>query len=455
MLLLRFFQFHLLYIMKTDALFRVFVAGGCFLIGACGSVQSLVDDDGPEVMDIRVSGARERYSISGSTGVEGLVNLAVEKSPVVKAARMKEARMRAMVAQARSLPDPMAKVSGGQLAETAAGRVIGTVGVEQKIPFAGKRRAKAGAASKRADAAKAEVEGKKLVVSERVRMAYWDYYYATEQVRIHRENRAVLKTIDEVVTARVEANAGAQADLLRLSTEVGKVDRDLILARQQIGTAKARLNALLNRSAGSSLPTPRRSGMMAGGSLDGLIASAERNHPEVRGATAKLNAYRNQLRAAQLDKFPDFSVGVQHGFVSDSGLSGVANGRDQTMLTLGVTIPLWQEPRKARVREAESGVAEMKYEVAGTRAELRARIEDAWFRAKAARETLKLFDDRILPESKQAYELSLDSYSAGKMSFVDVLDTWRQLLGYELQQEMNRAALGKAVASLKSAAAIR
>lgn len=168
-----------------------------------------------------------------------------------------------------------------------------------------------------------------------------------------------------------------------------------------------------------------------------------------------MNAFQHRLKNAELDFFPDFMIGAQYATVSDSGLSPVSNGRDQAMLTLGFTIPLWDKPRKAKVREANAGIAEMAANVSGTRAELRQRIEDAWFQTKSSREMIRIFDERLIPDATQAYELSLQSYSAGKQSFVDVLDTWRLLLKLQLQQENSRAALGKASAALKSAAAIR
>ena len=125
------------------------------------------------------------------------------------------------------------------------------------------------------------------------------------------------------------------------------------------------------------------------------------------------------------------------------------------MITLGFTIPLWEKPRKAKISEANAGIAEMQASVATSRAELRQRVEDAWFRAQSSREMITLFDTRLIPDAKQAHELALQSYSAGKQSFIDVLDTWRVLLKFQLHQEGNRASLGKASASLKSAAAIR
>ena len=186
-----------------------------------------------------------------------------------------------------------------------------------------------------------------------------------------------------------------------------------------------------------------------------LIARAESSHPSVKAGQARLTAFQHRLRKARLDSYPDFLIGAQHAWVSDSGLSPIANGDDQTMLTLGMTLPLWQKPRRARVDEATAGIAEMQASVASSRAELRQRIEDAWFRAQSSREMITLFDQRLIPDAKQSHELAFQAYSAGKQSLVDVLDTWRVLLKIQLQQEGNRAALGKASASLKSAAAIR
>lgn len=401
------------------------------------------------------SGRASNYGISSSSGVEQLVSQALRHHPSLIAAKQKIIRLEAKVPQAEALPDPKARVSAGSLAETAAGRVDAIAGVEQQIPFPGKRKAMATTAQKEADAAKAELENLKLRLAERVRFAYWDYYLAWQTQRISRENKEVLKTIREVVDARVKANQGTQADLLRATTEITKVDQQLILSRQQIASAKAALNALLNRPATASLPAPKRSSVPSSSSLNSLIARAESSHPSVRAEQARLNAFQSRLRSAKLDAYPDFLVGAQHSWVSNSGLAGSANGQDQTMFTLGVTIPLWQEPRKAKIREANAGIAEMQASVSNSRAELRQRVADAWFRAKSSREMITLFDQRLIPDAKQAQELSLQSYSAGTQSFVDVLDTWRLLLQFQLQQEGNRASLGKASASLKSAAAIR
>ncbi len=131
----------------------------------------------------------------------------------------------------------------------------------------------------------------------------------------------------------------------------------------------------------------------------------------------------------------------------------MANGRDQLYATIGINIPLWQEPRRAMIREAREGIAETDAMLAATRADLRYRIEDAWFQVRTAREISALFETRLIPDARQAYDVTLTSYSAGTSGFIDLVETWRQTLGYRLQLARSRAQLGKAAATLRAAAA--
>lgn len=394
------------------------------------------------------------YSITPRAGVEELVALSLVHHPSLQAAQQKVTRLQARVAQEKTLPDPRARVSAGDLAQTAAGEVDTIVGLEQHIPFPGKLKARALAAQKEAEAASAELETLKLALAERVRMAWWTHYLARQSLRINLESKDVLNAIKDIVKKRVETNQANQADLLRIGNEISKVDKELIMARQQSQSSQASLNALLNRPAGSLLPVPRRSSIPSENSLDSLISRAESSHPNVLSGQARLDAFRHRLRKAELENYPDLMVGIQRAWVSDSGLSPVADGSDQTMFTLGFNIPLWRAPRRAGIEEASAGIAEMQATIASSRSDLRQRVEDAWFRARSSREMISLFEQRLIPDARKAHELALKSYSAGELSFVDVLDTWRLLLTLELQQENNRASLGKASAALKSAAAI-
>lgn len=425
------------------------------LVPSCGTHSPGSGSQAEGSLTPPAASAAVNYKVTGSAGPEQLARQAIAHHPSIEAGRHKAERLSARVAQELSLPDPTAEIGAGSMAETAAGSVTAMAGVKQKIPFPGKRREAASAAQSEAAAARAEVRSMELKLTEQVHSAWWDLYLASQTIEITRESRAVLESVRDSVDAGVGAGQAGQGDQLRLGNELSLVDRDLADAAQLQNTAKARLNSLLNRPAGATLPTPRSTPIPSEGSLQELLVHAQSAHPEVAAAEQRANAFRHRLKRAELEKYPDFTAGIAGATVSDSGLSAMANGRDQIYGTLGINIPLWQEPRRAMIREATEGIEETEAMIASTRSDLRYRIEEAWFRAKTARDVSNLFENRLIPDSRQAYEVALTGYSAGTSDFTGLLETWRLQLSYRLQLARNHSQLGKATATLRAAAAIR
>jgi outer membrane protein TolC len=429
------------------------ISGSLLLAGCAGS------SDGPGTtparLDVPPPAAAVNYAIPGGSGPDALARLALRHHPSITAARHRAERMAQKAPQERSLPDPMLEVAAGSMAETAAGRSQAMGGVKQKIPFPGKRREAAAAADSEAAAARAEIAALELKLTEQVHAAWWDLYLAHRTLELTRESRSVLQAVREAVDARVAANQAKQADQIRLANELSLIDSDLAEAEQLRATARARLNSLLNRPAGASLPIPRGADVPSPGTLQGLLARAQQSHPEVAAAEQKAAAFHHRLKRAELEKFPDFTAGISGAAIADSGLSAMANGRDQVYATLGINIPLWQEPRRAMIREAREGMAETEAMIVSTRSDLRYRIEEAWYSAATARKIAELFETRLVPDARQAYDVTLTGYSAGTSDFDDLIETWRQHLAYRLQLVRNRAQLGKATAALKAAAGVR
>ncbi|MFT4550518.1 MAG: cobalt-zinc-cadmium efflux system outer membrane protein [Pseudoalteromonas tetraodonis] len=397
----------------------------------------------------RVSIATSSAKISSAAGLSKLVDVALQNHPEIDAAEARVRRMMAKVPQVASLPDPKFKASSGSMAETAAGRVKWMAGVEQALPFPGKLREMAKAAGKDAEAAAAQLEAVRLSIAAQVEQAYWNLYLAARTTSITGENQDALKLIRESVDTAVAANKANQSDQLRLASEAGRLEQSLIGSHQREASARSRLNSLLNRPTGSSLPTPKFQRSSSKRDLKSLIATAELQHPSVKAADAELQAFRHRLKRAELEGYPDFFLGAQHAAVANSGLAPSANGRDQLFATVGVSIPLWRAPRKAMLDEARAGIEESSAKIGAARSSLRYEVEDAWLRANAAGDLITLFEKQIIPESKQAFDGVLTGFSSGEQKFVDTIDAWRQLLGFQLQQAGNEAELGKALAALR------
>lgn len=433
---------------------RLLFLTGLLLVAGCATSS---DRPGEPAVSLTTPppSAAVNYAIPAGSGPDALARIAIRHHPSIAAARHRAERLAQKAPQERSLPDPMLEIAAGSMAQTAAGRVDAMAGVKQKIPFPGKRREAAAAADSEAASAQAEIAALELRLTEQVHAAWWDLYLAHRTLDLTKESSSVLEAVREAVDARVAADQARQADQLRLASELSLIDRDLAEAGQLRLTAIARLNSLLNRPAGASIPAPRDASIASPGSLQALLSSARDSHPEVAAAEQKANAFRHRLNRAELERYPDLTAGISGAAVSSSGLSQMANGRDQVYGTLGINIPLWQEPRRAMIREAREGMAETEAMIASTRSDLRYRIEESYYRATTAREIATLFETRLVPDARQAYDITLTGYSAGTSDFTSLIETWRQHLAYRLQLARNRAQLGKATATLKAAAGLR
>lgn len=394
------------------------------------------------------------YPLPKQADANDLVAAALSHHPSFQATRARVSALEQAAVQARYLPDPSASVSAGQMAETAAGETLAGVGVQQKIPFPGKRSEQALAKLRMADAMRASLKADELALAERVRTNYADYYLAERTTAVVGESREVLQTLRESVETRIAANKARQQDLLRLDNEITRLEQRLATAGGRRDAARASLNALLFRPPGTPLPAPQTPRPRTHGSAATLLGQARERHPEVLAAEARIAAARHGVQLARLSKRPDFVAGLNYMAVSEDGLAPSANGEDQLFGTLGVTLPLWKGKNLAAEREAAANLSAEQSTLAAVRASLQQRIESAVAKHDAERTNLRLYAERLIPDAEQSFNLILTGYSADQSSFLDVVDAWRQLLDYQLAEAESRARLAKTEAALRFAAGL-
>ncbi len=334
------------------------------------------------------------------------------------------------------------------MAETAAGRVNGTLSVEQRIPNPKKRRLSAERALSLSRAAEAKRDAIELQLSLQLRNAYWTYYQAYEHQAILRQSRSLLEQVGGSIESRIAASSASQADLLRLNNQIAEIDANLARLQAQVSSSQSQINGLLHREPSAPLPKPKLSGVAPSARSLSIAASS---HPEIRAAMERSSAASQSLRLAKLARSPDYQAGLSYGNVSSDGLAPSANGRDQVMASIGMTIPLWETKNRALEAEARATLQAAEATTDSLRSSLRSEAAAATADITAQQQVIELFETRILPDAQQAFDLSTTAYASEKASFNDLIDAWRQQLSYQQQQASNRAMLGKATARFKQA----
>jgi len=102
--------------------------------------------------------------------------------------------------------------------------------------------------------------------------------------------------------------------------------------------------------------------------------------------------------------------------------------------------------------QGEAYLAEMRRRLAAERAELEqikaqtgTLVQGALEELDVAQREVALINQIVLPQDRSAYDTTLSSYSAGKASFVDLLETERTLLRARLELHEARRGFNQAV----------
>jgi outer membrane protein TolC len=395
----------------------------------------------------------EQTQFPDGSGPEDYVRVALERNPSIRRARYKVLRLANRIPQATSLDDPMFDIDPiGQMAQTAAGQVGLMTGISQKFPFPGKLETRGRVAGQEAAATGEELNETRLGVIADVRRAYWSYYYAVTAIDITQRNRTILDQFEDVAAAKFSAGTATQQDVLRVTVEISNLDNELLSWRQKKTAAIAMLNSIMNRPVAAPLGAPRTVQLqMVALRLNELLADAAAANPSLAKIGHQVQADRERLKLAKLQRWPDLTVGLNYNLVDDHGLAPMANGKDQWWVGFSLNIPIWFNKLDAAEREARNGIMENSANLADMTNRVDFRVQDALTKVETQQKQALIFHDVIIPQAQQTLDVSLSDYKAGKVEFLTLADNWRKLLDFQLMYHQSLSQVEQDFADLQLA----
>ncbi len=309
------------------------------------------------------------------------------------------------------------------------------VDLSQSLPWPGKRAAQKDAARARANIAQATTELHRLTVIAATKSAFAEWYFIHEALRINKDNQLLLDDLVVSAASQYAAGNGSQQDVLHAELERVQVENRYHVVRQRYAVIQANLNALMNRQPSASLPPP--SPLDAKQTLPPapkLIALASTQHPELRKLEFVVAEKEADLLWAKKETYPDFRV--------SAGYNSLWQLQEKRW-TLGVSIniPLDQSRRRAEARAAASERRSARWEVTDRRGELLSALVGAYAEVEHAYRSITLYQDQLLPLSRDRLVAAIDEFEAGSGDFLHVIDAERDKLRIE-------SALFRALADL-------
>jgi outer membrane protein, heavy metal efflux system len=243
--------------------------------------------------------------------------------------------------------------------------------------------------------------------------------------------------------------------VLRAQVELSKIVNELITLEQLKETAIARVNTLLNRHPEMPLGTPEEVNITElTVSLEDLYQKAKKISPELSILKYRIERDKAARELAKKQYFPDFTFGLSYTLINDlpsSVMSSpIGEGRDSYTGTLSINIPIFQKRKyDAGIREADARLKSSEKAYNNMENMTLFGVKDFHFKVQTAERLVKLYRDSIIPQAEQSLKAAEIGYQAGQVDFLNLIDSQRVLLDFNLAYYRSVADFGISISELE------
>lgn len=376
-----------------------------------------------------------------------LVREALRNNPELKAFEYNRDVMEARVEGTGLLEDPELTYMRELMPSFRWGDAMFTrIELMQRFPFPGKLSTQSSIAEIQAEHAHHEHMEKANEVLAKLRMAYFELWFAQQSLALNRENAALLRKFTTIAQTRFGVGEAPQQDVLKAYVEIAKLDNQLVeLRRQELG-AQAMLRALLNRSPFDTLGiavVPDEP--IALPPEDTLQFLAQRYRGMLLHDSLTVEESHQVLSLAKKEYLPDFALGLEYATPPRSNLN-------LWSVSASISLPFtpWGLKRTAaRVEEATIAIDKARETLMNSRNMVRSNISVLYAKARALQEQLENYRSVIVPQSQRSLQASLMAYQTGKTDFLMLMDSYRTLVELSMEKLMLRMQFEQTIAELK------
>ena len=375
-----------------------------------------------------------------------IMELALERSPTITGAQASIEQSRGQQVVAGAYPNPSISGSAGRgsIRDPSTGVSITerTITVEQPLEWLGKRAARQRAADAGVAGALASMEDTKVMVIAEVKGAFFQLLLAQQDAQLARENLKTVEDLVQLVTARVSTKEAPKFELVKATVELQKTRKELSRAENALLVARTKLNTVTGKALGDSFMIqgefePVRPGLQ----LPVLIEQALDRHPALRRQQKAVEQAESTIEQERASRIPNVAViGQYHREAGDESITA----------GLSVPLPLWYR-RQGEIGAAMGAYRKAQAERARVQQELEQTVTQHFQEVRTAQEQMKVFEEGLLYQAKEAYDIAQFSFRHGVASLLEVIDAQRVYRQTLFEYAQARAEHSIALARLERA----
>ena len=369
--------------------------------------------------------------------LDALIEEAKVNNPELQAIRADYEAIRATTSWIRHLADPVIA------AEFSANKRMYSMTIP--VPFPSKITSRSDFARTGTDQYYNLYMNKILQITRDVKEAYAELFLLYRRVATVEKSIAFLEQILSIAAHRYSINETSQAEVLRAQVELARAENQLVVLQDDVGLAKARINALLSRDLEMKVGRPAELKATTDTlGLATLYLLAEENQPLLKAYELKRREAELMLSIARQTYLPDLAF----RYTLEQMDSDVYSNK----YMIGITVPLWfLGKQRTFVREAEAKLLRASAHYQLMENNLLLAVKQAKTQVQKFQHVVDLYENSILPQAEAGLRAALAAYEVGTIEFQSLLESEKLLVQAEFEYEQARADLFMAVADLEQA----
>lgn len=387
------------------------------------------------------------------------------QNPMLRQLRAEIAAAQQRVAPAGTLPNPMITVGGMSIGRPVPGAELGReemaqqgIGIVQGLSFPGKLRLSQEVARREVAVREARLRVAEVELIRQLKDRYYELAFLNRWREILLQSQRLLQVLQAGAQALYVTGQESQQSVLRVQSELTRLQSELLDLERMQGEVIAQLNALLGRGPRSpwtvpvELPPPGVEKAVGSAEADDpellppeatFYEQAQARNPELQEVRAMLERDDQMVARMRRDLYPDLSF--MAGYFHRGGLPPLYEIR------IGLEIPVFFKRKEVpRIEEALQMKAADEAMLQARWLDVSQRIREAYLQATTAVQVWRLYHSTLLPQLRTTLDSGLATYRVGKLAFVQVLETWQALLAAEVETARQLKAFYQARARLEA-----
>jgi outer membrane protein TolC len=280
-----------------------------------------------------------------------------------------------------------------------------------------------------------------------LRVSWLNLYYWQHAKWIVFSQKRIFRHLIEVTESMLANNKAQQKDVIRAQLELTNLDDELIDINQQIATSRAQVArwigpALAKKAQPNRLPHWSRLPNLAN------LQIKIKHHPELGIDEAIISANHAEMKFAQEQYKPGFTVSAMYGFRQGDNFDG-SKRSDFLTAQVSVDLPLFTHNRQDKVVKAsqENMLASEQDKMSHYR-QLNKLLSTQYATWQQQKKRVRLYQLKLIPESKHYAQATLTAYQNTLTDFPMLARAYDRELNSELGGLKSRVGQSIAHANL-------